>query len=92
MQIKTTIKYQYKPTQMAKIKNSYQPNEDIEKLKLSYTADRYINWFNCFGMLFVLIYKTEQTCILLLSNSTPRYVYPRGMSAYVHQKDLQECL
>lgn len=48
MQIKTTVRYHYIPTRMAK-----SAHEDVEALKLSYIASENINWYNLYEKLSV---------------------------------------
>lgn len=49
MQIKATIRYHFKPTPAAiikKKKRKKQNDEDVEKLKLLYTAGRPVKWYS----------------------------------------------
>ena len=53
-QIKTTVKFNYTPARMAKIKRKVIPNigEDMAKLKLAYTTSGKLKWYNHFGKQF----------------------------------------
>ena len=50
MQIKTIMGYHFIPTRMAIIKKSdnNEFGEDVEPLKLSYTADGNVKWYSYF--------------------------------------------
>ena len=53
-QIKTTVKFNYTPARMAKIKRKVIPKigEDMAKLKLAYTTNGKLKWHNHFGKQF----------------------------------------
>ena len=49
MQIKTTVRYRFTPTRVARIRKIANVDGDVEKLEPSYTASGDVKWCSHFG-------------------------------------------